>query len=153
MTPAHLLVLAAVCVSFLAASAIPPQPLSHCQFKKMIKCTVSKSLSWRSFVDYGCYCGKGGSGTPVDELDRCCQTHDNCYTAAGKHPDCNHFWERPFTKRYSYTCSEGTLTCTDKKDKCAAFVCNCDRVAAPCLARAPAVPTFSHSRCLTNTQP
>nr|QSI84027.1 phospholipase A2 IB [Calliophis bivirgatus] len=137
MTPAHLLVLAAVCVSLLAASAIPPQPLNLYQFGNMIQCTIPKRLSWTSFVDYGCYCGKGGSGTPVDELDRCCQTHDNCYTEAGIHPDCKRFWEHPYTKLYAYTCSEGTLTCTDKDDKCAAFVCNCDRVAANCFAKAP----------------
>jgi hypothetical protein len=33
---------------------------------------------------YGNWCGpKYGSGTPKDDLDTCCQTHDNCYGDKG----------------------------------------------------------------------
>lgn len=42
----------------------------------MIKCTIPDSSPLLEFNGYGCYCGLGGSGTPVDELDRflqlCC---------------------------------------------------------------------------------
>nr|P59068.1 RecName: Full=Phospholipase A2 superbin b; Short=svPLA2; AltName: Full=Phosphatidylcholine 2-acylhydrolase [Austrelaps superbus] len=54
------------------------------QFKNMIQCANRGSRHWLAYADYGCYCGWGGSGTPVDELDRCCKTHDDCYTEAGK---------------------------------------------------------------------
>uniref|UniRef100_A0A0F7Z3K3 phospholipase A2 n=1 Tax=Micrurus fulvius TaxID=8637 RepID=A0A0F7Z3K3_MICFL len=130
MNPAHLLVLAAVCVSLLGASSIPSRPLNLYQFKNMIQCTTKRPV-WH-FAWYGCYCGSGGSGTPVDELDRCCQVHDNCYDEASKVHKC---W--PKLTFYSYDCSEGQLTCKDNDTKCKDFVCNCDRTAALCFAKAP----------------
>uniref|UniRef100_U3FYP5 phospholipase A2 n=1 Tax=Micrurus fulvius TaxID=8637 RepID=U3FYP5_MICFL len=130
MNPAHLLVLAAVCVSLLGASSIPPEPLNLYQFKNMIKCTNTRH--WLSFTNYGCYCGYGGSGTPVDELDRCCQVHDKCYDTAKRVHKCF-----PSVRTYSYDCSEGKLTCKDNNTKCKDFVCNCDRTAALCFAKAP----------------
>lgn len=33
---------------------------------------------------YGHWCGPGcGSGEPIDGIDRCCKTHDNCYAQFG----------------------------------------------------------------------
>uniref|UniRef100_A0A2D4PRN1 phospholipase A2 n=1 Tax=Micrurus surinamensis TaxID=129470 RepID=A0A2D4PRN1_MICSU len=98
----------------------------------MIQCTIPGSNPLRDYADYGCYCGRGGSGTPVDDLDRCCQVHDNCYGEAETVHKCNPYWTF-----YSYECSEGTLTCRDNDTKCKEFVCNCDREAANCFAKAP----------------
>ena len=36
----------------------------------MIWCATSRS-PW-DYYDYGCWCGYGGSGTPVDDTDRYC---------------------------------------------------------------------------------
>lgn len=40
------------------------------QFRNMIKCTMPESDPLKDYNNYGCYCGLGGSGTPVDELDK-----------------------------------------------------------------------------------
>ncbi|XP_070619140.1 phospholipase A2 GL16-1-like [Erythrolamprus reginae] len=103
----------------------------------MILCTIPGSSPYSDFGDYGCYCGYGGSGTPVDELDRCCETHDSCYFQSRSHHDCTSFFDKPYFKTYSYTCNEGNLTCNDDNDECGAFICNCDRTAAICFAAAP----------------
>uniref|UniRef100_A0A194AT46 phospholipase A2 n=1 Tax=Micrurus tener TaxID=1114301 RepID=A0A194AT46_9SAUR len=132
MILAHLLVLAAVCVSLLGASSIPPEPLNLINFKLMIECTTRRSV-W-DFTNYGCYCGAGGSGTPVDELDRCCKVHDDCYAAAEKYHGCS-----PKATLYTSTCSPrtGNVTCKGNGTNCKAFVCNCDRTAALCFGKAP----------------
>ncbi|XP_063272242.1 phospholipase A2 isoform X2 [Prinia subflava] len=103
----------------------------------MIKCTLPDSHPLLDFNGYGCYCGLGGSGTPVDELDRCCQVHDNCYSQAMKMESCRFLVDNPYTKWYRFSCSEGQITCSSKNKECAMFICNCDRAAAECFAKAP----------------
>nr|ABM88801.1 PLA2 Hs-2 precursor [Hoplocephalus stephensii] len=137
MYPAHLLVLLAVCVSLLGASNIPPRPLNLMQFSNMIQCANRGSRPTWHYIDYGCYCGKGGSGTPVDELDRCCKTHDDCYGEAENLPACNYVMSGSYYNIYKYECNEGELTCKADNDECKAFICNCDRTAAICFAGAP----------------
>ncbi|XP_032899539.1 phospholipase A2-like [Amblyraja radiata] len=114
------------------------QPRNLLQFSNLIKCAIPGSHPLLTFNDYGCYCGIGGQGKPVDELDRCCQTHDKCYDGAKK-MGCKNF-NNPKAVGYKYTCSKKTLTCDSKNDKCAKFVCECDRKAAVCFAKA--YPTY-----------
>nr|P00607.1 RecName: Full=Basic phospholipase A2 homolog 1; Short=svPLA2 homolog; AltName: Full=Notechis II-1 [Notechis scutatus scutatus] len=101
------------------------------QFSNMIQCANHGSRPSLAYADYGCYCSAGGSGTPVDELDRCCKTHDDCYARATKSYSCTPYWTL-----YSWQCIEKTPTC-DSKTGCQRFVCDCDATAAKCFAKAP----------------
>ncbi|XP_049624148.1 phospholipase A2 [Suncus etruscus] len=107
------------------------------QFHSMIKCVLPNSKPLLEFNNYGCYCGLGGSGTPVDELDQCCQTHDNCYSQARKIGNCWFILDNPYTESYSHSCANLEITCSSKNNPCEDFICNCDRTAAMCFAKAP----------------
>uniref|UniRef100_R4G2M6 PLA2-Sut-19 n=1 Tax=Suta fasciata TaxID=529716 RepID=R4G2M6_9SAUR len=130
MYPAHLLVLLAVCVSLLGAAGIPPQPLNLYQFKGMIECGNRGNRDAWDYNNYGCYCGQGGSGTPVDDLDRCCKVHDDCYGEAENSLNCSPYWTL-----YTWDCTENVPTCKSKSG-CPRSVCECDAVAAKCFAKA-----------------
>ncbi|XP_060942605.1 uncharacterized protein LOC133019987 [Limanda limanda] len=110
------------------------------QFQQMILCTMPDSSPIRDYADYGCYCGKGGSGTPVDELDRCCEVHDNCYGDAQQHDKCLSIFDSPYIEWYTWSCDEAskTVTCDEiDNGECEQFICECDRKAAECFARSP----------------
>ncbi|XP_013093193.2 basic phospholipase A2 caudoxin-like [Biomphalaria glabrata] len=83
-----------------------------------------------AYLGYGCFCGPGGHGTPVDDVDRCCQTHDACYGQ----DKCKKSWYDYFV-HYSVKCPEGSCQCTDSPvtSPCAHTACECDRVFAECL--------------------
>ncbi|XP_067019417.1 basic phospholipase A2 PA-12C-like [Acropora muricata] len=94
------------------------------QFGGMIHCATRR---WAlEYNGYGCWCGLGGSGTPVDDTDKCCRAHDNCYDDAIK-KECN-----PYVTSYS---RKGCTGCASTS-KCGRIVCHCDAVAARCFAKA-----------------
>uniref|UniRef100_A0A671U3T0 Phospholipase A2 n=1 Tax=Sparus aurata TaxID=8175 RepID=A0A671U3T0_SPAAU len=108
------------------------------QFGYMISC-VQPGVCPFKYLNYGCYCGLGGQGTPVDEVDQCCKVHDDCYGACMKNPACRGFFSfllTPYTLPYWYSCSKGQVTCSAFNGKCQAAACECDRAAALCFARA-----------------
>uniref|UniRef100_A0A671U875 Phospholipase A2 n=1 Tax=Sparus aurata TaxID=8175 RepID=A0A671U875_SPAAU len=115
-----------LCVSFMDVSVLSEEQSNGVwQFGRMISCNK-----------YGCYCGLGGQGTPVDELDQCCKVHDDCYGAQMRDPECKTFFNKPYFIHYRYTCTEHRPTCSGTNKKCQAAACECDRAAALCFARA-----------------
>ncbi|KAM7018212.1 phospholipase A2-like [Tautogolabrus adspersus] len=123
------LLLLTACV---ASGALLPKALW--QFGNMIQC-AQPDVSALKYNNYGCWCGFGGSGTPLDELDECCRVHDMCYRASRKAPGCTALVDLPYVLIYDFTCSNQQVTCSATNNKCQAAVCECDRVAAHCFAR------------------
>ncbi|XP_068692175.1 basic phospholipase A2 taipoxin alpha chain-like [Montipora foliosa] len=91
------------------------------------------------FNGYGCYCGSGGKGQPVDSLDRCCQVHDECYGSV----------ERRFgvgtltTYVTPYFFNPLTCQCTTQLTDIQYALCLCDATAAACFRRSPYHAQFS----------
>ncbi|KAM8759874.1 phospholipase A2-like [Acanthopagrus schlegelii] len=108
-------------------------------FGKMIRC-VQPGVNPLKYNNYGCYCGLGGQGTPVDEVDQCCKVHDACYRAQMRNPQCQGFFKKPYLIHYQQKCSQRRPTCSASNDRCQAAACECDRRAALCFARAKYIP-------------
>ncbi|XP_068099273.1 phospholipase A2, membrane associated-like isoform X2 [Hyperolius riggenbachi] len=83
-----------------------------------------------SYVYYGCHCGLGGRGIPVDDTDWCCHSHDCCFESliiSG----CD-----PYKKSYKFSYSNNNLLCSPwNLNECARKTCECDRAAALCFKR------------------
>ncbi|XP_071146710.1 basic phospholipase A2 PA-9C-like [Mytilus edulis] len=79
----------------------------------------------KALLDYGCFCGWSGSGTPVDGVDQCCKDHDDCY---GHVAEC---WPKIWP--YSYELQNGTVKCQDSPSSCKGRICMCDKVFVDCL--------------------
>ncbi|XP_038049115.1 phospholipase A2 AP-PLA2-I-like [Patiria miniata] len=137
-----------VCVGCVfPVEAVPIGPESVVGFGEIVMCLGDLGFSEGLAYDgYGCYCGIGGQGTPVDETDSCCQEHDDCYgravTAEG---NCNTL--ETYAIPYSYTkytdeSGKCAIKCKAEADypwysinpKCEAFMCECDRMGAQCFA-------------------
>ncbi|XP_055892418.1 acidic phospholipase A2 E-like isoform X3 [Biomphalaria glabrata] len=92
-------------------------------------CTVVNTHTRRACLDYlgyGCFCGLGGQGQPLDDVDKCCQAHDDCY---GRHRQCVAYFQT-----INMDCKDGKCTCTDPKTSgCPYNVCQCDVQFGACL--------------------
>nr|XP_002127054.1 basic phospholipase A2 taipoxin alpha chain-like isoform X2 [Ciona intestinalis] len=106
------------------------------QFGVMVQCAEGLDHQFpmwtmENYNDYGCHCGMGGKGDPLDVIDECCMEHDSCY----KETRLRHKvwkWQIYFT-HYNYQCHGKRITCYNgsswKQD-----LCQCDVKAAGCFA-------------------
>lgn len=111
------------------------------QFGGMVACSTNRSMF--DYIDYGCWCGSGGSGKPVDQTDRCCLEHDLCYSKIRNDGSVCEGWSLfyIFFSSYSYTgcrrCEPEYKYPVDEKYKdCKKAICECDSQAAKCFGEA-----------------
>ncbi|XP_065181979.1 basic phospholipase A2 PA-12A-like [Sycon ciliatum] len=90
------------------------------------------------YTNYGCWCGVGGSGPTVDNIDACCKVHDACYDAA-----INRGCSNPKFEGYHWNCDGGDPTCdstwwqrflTGENTRCEKEICKCDLEAVACFS-------------------
>ncbi|KAM6931421.1 LOW QUALITY PROTEIN: phospholipase A2 [Xenentodon cancila] len=108
--------------------ATPPKALW--QFGKMISCP-QPGVNPLKYSDYGCWCGVGGTGTPVD-VDKL--ENEVCAEEQVKVARKPHVFVITFKSVRSFT--DSGLSPQLPNNKCQAAVCECDRVAANCFAQA-----------------
>ncbi|XP_034289709.1 phospholipase A2 crotoxin basic subunit CBd-like [Pantherophis guttatus] len=81
---------------------------------------------------YGCHCGTGGFGKPLDAVDRCCFLHDCCYRHTRLSLKCHN---RVKWQRYKLLCKTSETECRSKSI-CGRTACECDKQLAECLTAA-----------------
>ncbi|KAB1268750.1 Calcium-dependent phospholipase A2 [Camelus dromedarius] len=111
---------------FLACS-VPAVPGSLLDLSSMIEDVTGKP-ALESFGFYGCYCGWGGKGTPVDAIDWCCWWHDVCYAELERKG------YNVLTQSYRYRVRQGLVTC-ELGSHCQMELCACDQKLVHCLKR------------------
>ena len=108
------------------------------QMINQLKCASGRSrYEFYDLSNYGCWCGVGGSGKPLDRIDRCCWAHDKCFEQARTQDfKCN-----PKKVLYSWTCEDKNGICENEvfdhssdKVKCAKTACDCDKVFSKCVS-------------------
>ncbi|EFB18621.1 hypothetical protein PANDA_003715, partial [Ailuropoda melanoleuca] len=112
-------------------AVMAPAHGSFWQFQRMVKHITGRSAFF-SYYGYGCYCGLGGKGTPVDDTDRCCLAHDCCYGKL-KQLGC-----QPVLNSYQFHIANGTVVCQcalgpGVSCPCGRRACECDRQSAYCV--------------------
>ncbi|KAL2773276.1 putative inactive group IIC secretory phospholipase A2 isoform 1 precursor, partial [Daubentonia madagascariensis] len=135
----------AVLIIFISCS---PTHSSFWQFQRMVKHVTGRSAFF-SYYGYGCYCGLGGKGIPVDDTDspsspsclapRCCRAHDCCYEKLKE------FGCQPVLNGYQFHIINGTVVCRCALGPgvgcpCGLKACECDKRSVHCFKES--LPTY-----------
>ncbi|XP_041032173.1 basic phospholipase A2 Sms-N6-like [Carcharodon carcharias] len=100
---------------------------------------------------YGCYCGKGGDGVPLDDFDSCCFNHDCCYEVTLL-ASCAKGTNVYFKPNYSL-CKLGRAECPEGLDPCSSDLCLCDKQFGECLTIATFRDQYSNYQQKFCTEP
>ncbi|XP_036356061.1 basic phospholipase A2 RVV-VD [Octopus sinensis] len=126
MNPLYCLML--VSLTLCAAGSHSIHKRSIARFREMVENLTG--MHALKFNEYGRWCGLGGSGTPVDAIDRCCQKHDYCYeSVTADQCDQPH---KVYIAKYKWHFNNGRITCDDSR-QCEQATCECDRKATMCF--------------------
>ncbi|XP_038641673.1 basic phospholipase A2 homolog 1-like isoform X2 [Scyliorhinus canicula] len=125
---AILIVLGAI---WMSAQDVSGQRRREINLQRIVYCVNPSAQP--QYSNYGCFCRIGGNGNqPVDDIDRCCQVHDDCYREAAM-MECStfHMWFASLCENGIPKCPEFSVTSHDTE--CFQKFCNCDIAAALCL--------------------
>ncbi|KAL9984943.1 hypothetical protein ACROYT_G007290 [Oculina patagonica] len=106
------------------------------KFGVMIYCATGRNPF--DYIGYGCWCGFGGKGTPVDNVDRCCRAHDWCYDnikASNICPFNFATYVMPYSRKSCTVCEPASYYWF--WGRCRNALCECDATAARCFANNP----------------
>ncbi|XP_063955707.1 basic phospholipase A2 homolog 1-like [Lytechinus pictus] len=125
--------------------------------------SCGNALSLR-YGGYGCFCRSGGSGLPVDDMDKCCQEHGSCYSSLKDESGGSCSSETDLSAiSYSFECRAAwswfndatekalNISCnSDANDGCQQALCDCDKTASLCFAANeynPEYTSYDKKRC------
>ncbi|XP_002733530.1 acidic phospholipase A2 Cc1-PLA2-like [Saccoglossus kowalevskii] len=137
-----IVLLAAHCGCLLASPGVRVRR-NLAQLGDMVTCMTDANIvgTVRDYVGYGCFCGFGGEGTPLDDTDKCCQEHDLCYdaTVCGGLEQYGAWYDYETfncdTDSAAIECKPADQYVDDDDALCKAALCQCDADIAMCFAK------------------
>ncbi|XP_780128.1 phospholipase A2 AP-PLA2-II [Strongylocentrotus purpuratus] len=129
-----------VALSLMCISTVECSDMDIGRMIQWVDAKVGWLISARKFQNYGCYCSKNGPTdgiVPVDQIDKCCMKHNQCYDGLVREGVCA---GDTFGQSYGYKkiTENGakTMTCTSDPhtETCKYELCKCDATVAHCFA-------------------
>ncbi|MFH4974772.1 hypothetical protein AB6A40_001481 [Gnathostoma spinigerum] len=141
LNASFLVALSSICMS-IALGQLISHSKAMWNIEGMSECLLQFSALY--YNNYGCYCGFGGKGVPVDDIDRCCEQHDRCYESA---LECGYCYSSlsAYVAGYDWSCEKNSsyndvLVCPDDHkytSPCSYAICLCDKQLVECWAKYP----------------